>query len=308
MKQPRNIAASHRALLLALAQRAGEDFQFILGRWITERFLWRLSASDERNNFVLKGAMLFLARDQKLHRQTKDLDLLGFGSPNVAEVEARIRFICALPANDGIVFDLNRIQGQRIREDAEYEGVRVRVPATLDGARVMMQIDVGFGDSVEPPPTMVSFPVLLPLDVPVLRAYPFEAVVAEKLHAMAVLGMANSRMKDFFDVWILASTHTFDMERLVKSVKATFQRRATALPQRSPLALTEDFLQDAEKIRQWSGFLNRIDARDVPSLPVAGALIQGFLMPALLQASHKQSERMIWDPPGPWKTALESRT
>jgi hypothetical protein len=203
-KKGRDVAASHRAKLLTLARDRSEDFQFLLGRWVLERFLYRLAGSVQKDSFVLKGAMLFLAWEGRLHRPTKDLDLLGFGSSDVVDVTHRIREVCAVAADDGIVFDLAGIQGERIKEDAEYEGVRVRVPASLDGARVSMQIDVGFGDLVDPPPAELTFPVLLPLDAPVLRAYPPKAVIAEKFQAMVVLGIANSRMKDFFDIWTLA--------------------------------------------------------------------------------------------------------
>ncbi len=143
-KKVRNVAASHRAKLLGLAHTRGEDFQFLLGRWIVERFLYRLAGSSQKNSFILKGATLFLAWEGQLHRPTKDLDLLGFGSPDVDEVTHRIRDICEVVVDDGIVFDLAGIHGERIKEDAEYEGVRVRVPASLDGARVALQIDIGF--------------------------------------------------------------------------------------------------------------------------------------------------------------------
>lgn len=219
-KKGRDVAASYRAKLLLLARDRGEDFQFLLGRWVMERFLYRLAGSVQSDSFVLKGAMLFLAWEGRLHRPTKDLDLLGFGSSDVLEVTDRIREVCAVPAEDGIVFDLAGVEGERIKEDAEYEGVRVRVPARLDGARVSMQIDVGFGDAVEPPPAELTFPVLLPLDAPVLRAYPPEVVIAEKFQAMVALGIANSRMKDFFDIWTLAQTHGFDFEVLAGSVRS----------------------------------------------------------------------------------------
>jgi hypothetical protein len=158
LKKVRNVAGSHRAQLLNLARNRGEDFQFLLGRWVVERFLYRLAGSNHKNSFVLKGAMLFLAWEGRLYRPTKDLDLLGFGSSDVLDVTRRIRDVCAVPADDGIVFDLAGIAGERINEDAEYEGVRVRVPASLDGACVSMQIDVGFGDLVDPPPRISLFP------------------------------------------------------------------------------------------------------------------------------------------------------
>ncbi|GIU77138.1 MAG: hypothetical protein KatS3mg005_0376 [Bryobacteraceae bacterium] len=164
-RPPRNVAASHRAKLLARARERGEDFQFLPGRWIIERFLFRLAASRHKDSFVLKGAMLFLALGGKVYRPARDLDLLGFGSGEAGDVVARIAEICSTPANDGIVFATVSIEAERIREDSEYEGVRVWVPASLDGAKVTIQIDVAFGDDVEPAPVERPFPTLL-LSIP----------------------------------------------------------------------------------------------------------------------------------------------
>jgi hypothetical protein len=301
MKQVRNIAASHRAKLLTLAQRRGDDFQFLLGRWIIERFLYRLSVSTHKKDFVLKGAMLFLAWDGKLYRPTRDLDLLGFGSAELDKVTGRVREICSVPADDGIIFDLTGIEAERIKEDAEYEGVRLRVPASLDGARVTMQIDVGFGDKVDPAPAELPFPVLLPLDAPVVRAYPAEAVIAEKFQAMVVLGIANSRMKDFFDIWTLASTQRFDISRLANALRGTFEQRRTPLPDVPPLALTDEFLLDRAKQTQWNAFCKRLGLRDAPSLDATGPLLVSFLMPAVEQARAPKPDAMAWEPPGPWR-------
>ena len=283
-KKGRNVAASHRAKLLTIARDRSEDFQFLLGRWVVERFLFRLAGSVQKDSFVLKGAMLFLAWEGRLHRPTKDLDLLGFGSSDVLDVTGRIRDVCAVPAHDGIVFDLAAIQGERIKEDAEYEGVRVRVPASLDSARVSMQIDVGFGDLVEPPPVELTFPVLLPLEAPVLRAYQPETVIAEKFQAMVVLGIANSRMKDFFDVWTLAQTHRFDFELLASSIRGTFERRRTSLPESAPMALTAEFLEDHSKQTQWAAFGRRLGLRHLPPLSLVGEQIAAFLVPVLSAA------------------------
>jgi hypothetical protein len=300
VKKARNVAGSNRAKLLTLARNRGEDFQFLLGRWVVERFLYRLAGSAQKDSFVLKGAMLFLAWEGRLHRPTKDLDLLGFGSSDVLDVTDRIREVCAVLADDGIVFDLAGVQGERIEEDAEYEGVRVRVPASLDGARVSMQIDVGFGDLVEPPPAELTFPVLLELEAPVLRAYPPEAVIAEKFQAMVVLGIANSRMKDFFDVWTLAKTHRFDFERLASSIRGTFERRRTSLPESAPMALTAEFLEDQSKQTQWAAFGRRLGLRDLPPLSLVGEQIAAFLVPVLSAARAAPSGPRTWAPGGPW--------
>jgi hypothetical protein len=147
----------------------GGDVQFLLGRWVVERFLFRLAGSSRKESFVLKGATLFLAWEGQIHRPAGDLDLLGFGSPDVDEATRRIPYVCAVPVEHGIVFDLAGVQGERIKEDTEYEGVRVRVPASLDGARISTQIDIGFVDLVDPPPAEITPPVLLPLDAPVIQ-------------------------------------------------------------------------------------------------------------------------------------------
>lgn len=303
-RKSRNVAAAHRAKLLALAHERGEDFQFLLGRWVVERFLSRLAASPQRDGFILKGATLFLAWAGRLHRPTRDLDLLGFGNPEVMEVVQRIQEVCATDAADGLVFELKGIQGERIREEAEYEGVRVRVPVTLDRARVMMQIDIGFGDLVDPPPMEVTIPALLPLDAPVLRGYPPEAVIAEKFHAMVVLGIANSRMKDFFDIWTLASSQSFELERLSRAIRSTFERRRTILPERTPVALTSEFLGDGEKQKQWLGFGRRLGLRDLPSLPAVGEQITGLLLPAIHTGGLGHASGKTWKPGGPWDKAL----
>ncbi|MBS1858968.1 MAG: nucleotidyl transferase AbiEii/AbiGii toxin family protein [Acidobacteria bacterium] len=303
-KNVRNLAASHRAKLLALSRSRAEDFQFVLGRWIVERFLYRLAISAHKGSFVLKGAMLFLAWEGRLHRPTRDLDLLGFGSPDMDDVARRIREVCSVPANDGIVFALDGIEGQRIKEGAEYQGVRVSVPASLDGARISMQIDVGFGDLVDPPPMELEFPVLLPLEPPVLRAYPPEAVIAEKFHAMAVLGIANSRMKDFFDIWTLSRSHPFDLAQLSRSIRGTFERRRSDVPETLPIALTAGFLEDPTKQTQWAAFGKRLALPDLPPLRQVGEQIGSFLGPALRARIGTVSTPRTWLPGGPWSDAV----
>ena len=300
MKKVTNIAGSNRAKLLALARERGEDFQFLLGRWMIERFLYRLSHSNHKDSFVLKGAMLFLAWEGQMHRPTRDLDLLGFGSPDIPGVTQRIREICSLAEADGILFDLAGIEGTKIKEDAEYEGVRLRVPASLEGARVIMQIDIGFGDLVDPPPGPVTFPVLLPLAAPVIRGYPPEAVIAEKFHAMVVLGIANSRMKDFFDIWRLGQTHHFEAGLLARAIGSTFERRQTPVPEELPLALTDEFLEDTAKRTQWAAFGKRLGLGDLPKLPVVGRYIAAFLMPAVDAARTGSRLGREWMPGGPW--------
>lgn len=295
-----NVAASFRAKLLAQAQERGEDFQYLLNRWVIERFLYRLSVSRHRESFVLKGATLFLAWNGSLHRPTKDLDLLGFGNSAIGEVVDRIREICSESADDGLDFEAGRIEGGPIKEDAEYEGVRVRVPVVLDRARVVMQIDIGFGDAVDPNPVEVVLPTVLALDAPKLRGYPPEVVIAEKFHAMTVLGIANSRMKDFYDVWVLGSSREFAMAPLAGSIRSTFDRRRTPIPTEAPMALTAEFLEDGQKQTQWRAFGRRLGLREMPSLGEAGQQIGALLVPVLKVIRDGAETSQRWTAGGPW--------
>ena len=226
--QPRNLPASVRSRLLALAKSRGEDFTFVLMRYGLERLLFRLGRSAHAHEFVLKGAMLFPLWSGNPHRSTKDLDLLGFGSPDASRLVRVFREVVAIPVPDGIEFLPETVKAVPIREDAIYDGIRVTLEALLTAARMHLQVDVGFRDAVVPAPLETSYPTMLDVPAPVLRAYPREAVIAEKLHAMVDLGLANSRMKDFFDLWFLASNFSFDGGTLGESVRSTFGRRATA--------------------------------------------------------------------------------
>ncbi len=294
-----NSAASIRARLLNVSKQTGEDFQALLNRYAIERFLFRLGASDQSEDFVLKGAMLFVAWQGNLHRPTKDLDLLGFGDSAPDVVANRIRSIAALPADDGIVFDPSSIEAEVIREDAEYEGVRVKLGASLERARIRLQIDIGFGDAVDPAPVRAAFPAILNHVEPAsLRMYPQEAVIAEKLQAMVVLDIRNSRMKDFFDLWFLAKTESYKLSLLRRAVIATFERRRTAMPSGLPFALTEEFLTDDTKNQQWQAFLRRLDlAGSTPDLPQAGKEIAAFVHPTFAPGD----EEATWQSGGPWR-------
>jgi predicted nucleotidyltransferase component of viral defense system len=273
----KNPAASIRARLLALAQSKGQDYQRILGRYAIERFLYRLGNSTYRDRFAIKGATLFTLWTGETHRPTKDLDLLGWGSSAIREVEETIRSICKVEGNDGILFDGESVEGTRIKEEDEYEGVRVKFHAVLAGARIPMQVDIGFGDAVYPEPEFAPFPVLLPMEPPVIRAYPREAAIAEKFNAMVVLDIRNSRMKDFYDIWFMANTWAFEMATLRNSILASFERRGLAIPQDVPFALTEEFLGDPQKKQQWNAFVSRLyPGSDSTTLEEVGALLGGF--------------------------------
>jgi predicted nucleotidyltransferase component of viral defense system len=299
----KNTAASIRARLLALAQSKGEDYQRVLGRYAIERFLYRLGRSAYRDKFTLKGATLFTLWTGHTHRPTKDLDLLGRGSSSdIEEVEMTIRAICEIQDEDGIVFHRESVEGARIKEDDEYDGVRIRLLAELAGARIPMQIDIGFGDAVYPEPELASFPVLLPMEAPLIRAYPRESSIAEKFHTMVVLDIRNSRMKDFYDVWFMASTWTFEMEPSRKAIVTSFERRESTIPAGVPFALTDDFLNDPQKTQQWSAFVNRLNPGEkAPSLEEVGTVLRGFLLPCILDDSPTKPDTLSWTPSQGWK-------
>ena len=298
----KNTAASIRARLLALAQSKGEDYQRVLGRYAIERFLYRLGRSPYRDKFALKGATLFTLWTGHTHRPTKDLDLLGRGSSSaIEEVEMTIRAICEIQDEDGMVFHSESVEGARIKEDDEYDGVRIKLLAELAGARIPMQIDIGFGDAVYPEPELASFPVLLPMEAPLIRAYPRESAIAEKFHAMVVLDIRNSRMKDFYDVWFMANTWTFDMASLRKAILASFERRGSTIPTVVPFALTDDFLNDPQKTQQWNAFVSRLNPGDkAPSLEEVGAVLRAFLLPCISGDSLTKADIRSWTPNQGW--------
>lgn len=224
--QPTNLPHSVRDRLLAIARREGIDFNILLSRYVVERFLYRLSVSQYRDQFVLKGAMLFVVWTGTPHRPTRDLDLLGFGDLSEEQIREIFAKVFACPVEpDGLEFDADSIRVSEIRAEEEYHGRRAKAMVRLGGARVPLQVDIGTGDVLDPAAEEVTYPVLIDMPAPKLRAYAKETVVAEKLQAMAVLGMPNSRMKDLYDIRAMAEQFDFDGEVLSKSIASTFKRR-----------------------------------------------------------------------------------
>jgi len=259
----RNLAASIRARLKQRADATKQDFNLTLTHYGLERLLYRLSISPDADNYLLKGALLFSLWYDQPHRPTRDADLLGFGPDDIDSTVAAFREICAIEVEDGIAFDPASVKGSEIRKEAGYGGVRIDLQAKLDGARIALQVDIGFGDAVTPAPESVSYPVLLDdLPAPQLRSYPKCTVVAEKFHAVCLLGMANTRMKDYFDLWVLLSEGVLESSELRRAVEATFTRRQLPVPTAVPTGLSDTFAQDAVKQAQWAAFLkkNRLDA------------------------------------------------
>jgi predicted nucleotidyltransferase component of viral defense system len=290
-RKSRNLPASIRQRLLDLARERGEDFQTILDRYAVERLLYRLSISDQRSEFLLKGALLFAVWFDAPHRPTRDADLLGFGEPDAARLADSVGRLCAIATNDGITYDATAIAVQEIREQASYPGLRVNLRAELDNARCNVQLDVGFGDAVTPAPLEAEYPSLLAdLPSPRLRVYPRETVYAEKLEAIAHLGIANSRMKDYFDLLALAREGAMDTATLARAIATTFERRDTSLPEAMPLGLSAEFARDAGKRRQWNAFLNR-NRLQAPALDAAIEEIARFLDRPLARARDSQERR-----------------
>jgi predicted nucleotidyltransferase component of viral defense system len=297
-----DLAASVRAHLVRLAREEREDFQLMLTRFANERLLYRLASSKHAQNFVLKGAALFTVWTGKPHRATRDLDFLGFGDPS--ETHVRNMFIDLLKLDvpdDGVDFDLDSLRVGLIREDQEYGGVRVELIARVTRARVRLQVDVGFGDAITPEADLVEFPTLLDFPAPRLRAYPRETVVAEKLEATVKLGVANSRMKDFYDLAVLARDFDFDGQLLANAIQATFARRRTLLPMATPVALTATFSQDPAKTRQWSGFVRKADVRDAGSLEHTVDTVRAFAKAPLDAAVTGGRLALKWPAGGPWR-------
>lgn len=277
-KEIRDIGASVRARLLNLSKANGQSFDLVLTRFALERLLFRLSQSPHAERFVLKGAMLMMSWFDDPHRGTRDLDLLGFGDPSEAAMLATFRDILAQDAEDGVVFDPDTLRIDRIREELDYGGLRLRAIASVGGARINLTIDIGFGDALEPGAEVVDYPVMLDLPAPKLRAYARETVIAEKFQAMVALGRANSRMKDFYDIWILSRSFSFDDDRLARAIAATFARRGTAIPTEPPDALTPAFAADEQKQRQWRAFVEDLSVNPGELGDVVGEL-RVFLMP-----------------------------
>ena len=278
MREPaRNIAASVRAKLLNLSRERGQPYELLLTRYALERLLYRLSMTGYRDRFVLKGAVLVSTWFDAPFRPTRDLDLLGFGDDEPASILEAFREICALQVDDGIQFDVAGLVIDSIRDEAEYGGLRLKTYANIATAKVRVTVDIGFGDAVEPGIAELELPGLLDLPPPRIRAYPREAVIAEKFQAMVVLGRTNSRMKDFYDVWLLSRVYEFDGESLARAIAATFARRKTSIPETAPDALTAAFAADPAKRQQWASFLQAIDAAPIALADVVGELAE-FLM------------------------------
>jgi predicted nucleotidyltransferase component of viral defense system len=296
----RDIGASVRQRLLNQSRASSRPFQELLQYYAMERFLYRLGQSRFADRFVLKGALLLTAWRAPISRPTVDIDLAGRTSNELAHIQSLITEVCGTVAEpDGIEFDA-RIEAARIKEDADYEGVRVRFSAVLARARIPMQIDIGFGDVIVPRPVMVQYPTLLEFAAPVLAAYPKETVVAEKLEALTVLGLLNSRMKDYYDLALLSRIFQFEGQVLTDAIRATFRHRGTPV-EPEPIGLTDTFYSEPARAAQWRAFLRRSRFSEAGAgLNTLAEEIRRFAVPPLSAVASEKAFNDLWPAGGPW--------
>lgn len=296
------LPVSVQARLARHAKALGMDPNLVLARFAVERFLYRLSRSPFADRFVLKGALLMLVWLGEAIRPTRDADLLGFGEITEESLTRIFTDVCNADVEpDGLAFLPASLRVSPIRPEDAYGGLRATLEARLGKARLRVQVDVGIGDAVSPDPAWLEYPALLDFPRPRLRAYRPETTIAEKLHAMVVLGEANSRMRDFFDIHALAQRERFDGEVLVRAVRATFDRRRTLIPDALPFALTPAFAALRQKQVQWQGFLRKnggLATEEELGAVVAG--IAGFLEPVIGAARSGRALESVWAAGGPW--------
>ena len=300
---PKNVAASVHQRLLNLAHQEQENFIDVLRSYALERLLYRVSRMEDGDHLILKGALAFRLWQEKLHRATRDLDFLGSGDSNAARFQKFFQTLCALDVEeDGLRFVAESVVVRQMREDEEYQGVRVQLVARLGPARIPLLVDIGFGDVVTPAPVEVEFPTLLNFPKPRIRAYHRETVVAEKFWIMTQLAMSNTRLKDYYDLWMLSKHFAFDGQLLCQAIQATFARRKTSLPVEIPIALTSDFSSNLAKQRQWASFVRKGRLlEDTISLADVVPALYNFLLPPARALVAGQPFEQSWPAGGPWQ-------
>ena len=301
-KSIKNIAASVHQRLLNKAKESSRPFNELLQHFAIERFIYRLSKSPHANKFILKGALMFSVWSGPASRPTMDIDLLGKIDNRLEVIIAAIKDACLMDVEaDGISFNAETVEAVRITEDAEYEGVRVRVHGSLGNARVSLQIDIGFGDVIYPSPSTVAYPAILDFPAPELKGYTMESTIAEKFQAMVKLGVLNSRMKDFYDIWVLSRTFDFKGEILAEAVEKTFENRNTPITLNAAI-FDPSFGKDGDKNIQWRGFIRKTKLINAPeSFEEVIAVVKIFLEPLAASIDERRAFNSIWTAPGPWR-------
>lgn len=299
----KNLQASVRARLQNKAKETNRPFSEILQYYGMERFLYRFSCSKYADKFVLKGALMFTVWQVPERRTTLDIDFLANYDNQAATIEKVMQDICNVSVTpDGLVFDAETVKGQKIKEEMEYEGVRVKFIGLLGRSRIPMQIDVGFGDVIYPRPKVIYYPVILDFPKPHLKGYPPESMVSEKFEAMVKLGLLNSRMKDFYDIWLMMRQFNFNGLHLVEALKRTFKRRKTTLPGDRPFFAEEIYDEKSDRQTLWKAFLKKGDIKLAPErLSDTARDIEEFLMEPLDAIKNNHKFNKVWKMPGPWK-------
>ena len=306
-KENRGHSVFQRLLNLARAEKT--DFNMLLVRYGAERLLYRLSISSYSKRFILKGASLFLVWRGQNFRVTRDVDLLCFGTQDLDHMEVLFREVCGLECpEDGILFSPETVKVSTIRDDQEYPGLRITLNGSLHGARIPVQVDVGFGDVVTPSPEPIRFPTLLEGPAPEMLAYPRHTMVAEKLEALVRLGIASSRMKDIYDLSLLSKLFAFEGGTLLDAIEKTFTRRKTDFPEGVPMALSEMFATDRIKKEQWNAFIRKANPEMAQKdLQKAVAEVAVFLLPILESARSGCLFDKRWEPGDGWRSVHENR-
>jgi predicted nucleotidyltransferase component of viral defense system len=297
MKKPiKFIHHSVHQKLLNLRDKTHRPFNELLQHFFIERFLYRLSQSSYKDRFILKGGLMLKLWYGIEARPTKDIDMLGRVNNSIDNLKNIVKDIISVSVpDDGIVFDPNSVEGEEIRKDSEYQGVRVILKGSFDKIPVHIQIDFGFGDVVSPKPNWVDYPQLLNFGIPRLQVYSVESLIAEKYHAIVYLGEYNTRLKDFYDIYLLAQNNNFDGDILSTAILATFHNRSTAIPSNTPVALSEGFYQDKEKLNLWKAFLEKSNLAYIDFHHVT-QLLAKFLIPLSLALSNNQPFILNWSP------------
>lgn len=297
-----NTAASVHQRLLNKAKETARPFNELLQYFAIERFIYRLSKSPHADRFILKGALMFSAWAGPGFRPTMDIDLLGKIDNSLAMIVTAIKDTCEMEVvPDGMDFHPETVTAARITEGAEYEGVRCRVRGGLGKARIVLQIDIGFGDVIVPGPRKVVYPALLDFPPPELNGYTMESTIAEKFQAMVKLGILNSRMKDFYDIWFLSSLFDFKGETLAEAVEKTFENRDTPIIVNPPV-FDSSFLKDKDKKVQWLGFIKKAKFTNAPaSFEDVATAVKVFLSPIVASLVESKTFSSIWTAPGPWR-------
>jgi predicted nucleotidyltransferase component of viral defense system len=302
VRNVKNIAVSVHQRLLNKAKESSRPFAELLQYFVIERFIYRLSKSPHADKFILKGALMFAAWHGSASRPTMDIDLLGKIDNSLEVITAAIKDACLVDVEaDGISFNAKTVEGVRITEDAEYEGVRVRVHGSLGKTRVSIQIDIGFGDVIVPNPSMISYPAILDFKAPELKGYTMESTIAEKFQAMVKLGVLNSRMKDFYDIWVLSRTFDFKGKILAEAVEKTFEKRNTPVTLDAAL-FDPSFGKDGGKNVQWQGFIRKTKLVNAPeSFEEVMDAVKFFLEPLAASIIERRNFNSNWIAPGPWR-------